>query len=235
MKKLIIAVGATTLLFPGAALAGGYSNSIDASAYDETGSSYSQTAVAVDSQLHKSNTMYTAGRNWGVSKNIVADDLAIGHRGYGYAEGSLLHQDAGSTSEITDSITVQDDVVTEEFDGLEVVTKGGTIHWPIRLSYEEVETNGELVTTTDGSTETTGGTANGYTNTSEDSVQGEIGAGGELYVDGQGSFTFGGYGNVFAGKLHESGDVDTFVESFTAEAVLFDGGSAESGQDMSFN
>jgi hypothetical protein len=237
MKKLIIAVGASTLLFPGAALAGGYSNSIDASAYDETGSSYSQTAVQVDSYLHKNNTMYTAGYNWGASKNIVADDLSIGGRHYGYAEGSSLHQDANASSLVEDSIVDQDVVVAEEFDDLEVETTAGEIRipWVGTFGRETVVTNGEVTTETVGTTNETGVLAEGDTSTSEDTLAGEIGAGGELYIDGQGSFTYGEYGNAFAGRLHENGEVNTFVDSFTAEATLFDGGSAESGHDMSFN
>jgi hypothetical protein len=103
MKKLIGLLGAAGFLIPSVAMAGAVNNNIGASAKRVTGSYGTKQVVNVDSTIHKNNTMYVAGANWGGSISADAENLSWGDRDmtYNYGRASAqagFYQDADNWS-----------------------------------------------------------------------------------------------------------------------------------------
>ena len=103
MKKLIGLLGAAGFLIPSVAMAGAVNNNIGASAKRVTGSYATKQVVNVDSTIHKNNTMYVAGANWGGSISADAENLSWGDRDmtYNYGRASAqagFYQDADNWS-----------------------------------------------------------------------------------------------------------------------------------------
>jgi hypothetical protein len=90
MKKLIGLLGAAGFLIPSVAMAGSVNNQIGAAAKRATTSGVSRSDVTVNSTIHKNNTMYVAGANWGGSISADAENLSWGDRDmtYNYGRGS---------------------------------------------------------------------------------------------------------------------------------------------------
>ena len=98
MKKLIGLLGAAGLLLPSAAVAGGITNSVGSDALRVSGASTSFTAVRVNSDIYKSNTVGIAGRNWGHSIDASAENLSYGSRDMDYNYDRQSGQVAGNVA-----------------------------------------------------------------------------------------------------------------------------------------